>query len=44
MKEIDFYLISGLMVGTEFVHLDGEDGFSNGIVIDLFVVRIMFLW
>jgi hypothetical protein len=41
---IDLYLISGLMFGAEFVHLDGEDGIENGIVIDLFVLRIMFLW
>jgi hypothetical protein len=41
---IDFYLISGMMVGAEFVNLDDEEDFSKGIVIDLFVFRIMFLW
>jgi len=42
--EIDLYLISGCMLGAKFVHLDEYDGFSKGIVIDVFVVRIMFLW
>lgn len=41
---LDFYLISGLMFGAEFVQLDGEDGLEKGIVIDLFVLRIMLLW
>ncbi len=41
---IDFYLISGMMVGAEFVQLGDDDEFSKGIVIDLFVFRIMFLW
>jgi len=41
---VDFYLISGIMLGAEFVHLDGEDGLEKGFVVDLFVVRIMFLW
>jgi hypothetical protein len=41
--EISFYLISGLMFGLEYVPYE-EDGFSNGFVVDLFVVRIMFLW
>jgi hypothetical protein len=41
---IDFYLISGMMVGAEFVNLDDDEDFNKGIVIDLFVLRIMFLW
>jgi hypothetical protein len=41
---VDFYLISGMMIGAEFVHLDGEDDLYNGIVIDLLIFRIMFLW
>lgn len=41
---IDLYLISGMMLGAEFVYLDGDDGLEKGIVIDLFVLRIMFLW
>ena len=41
---VDFYLISGMMLGAEFVHLDGEDDLHKGIVVDLFVLRIMFLW
>ena len=41
---IDFYLITGLMAGFEYVEIDGEDDIEKGIVIDLFLVRIMFLW
>lgn len=41
---IQLYLISGMMVGAEFVHLDDDDGLEKGIVIDLFVLRIMILW
>jgi len=41
---IDFYLISRMMVGAEFVQLGDDDEFNKGIVIDLFVFRIMFLW
>ena len=40
---IDFYLISGMMLGFEYVPYQ-EDGFNHGIVIDIFVLRIMFLW
>lgn len=41
--EISFYFISGLMCGLEYVPYE-EDGYSGGVVLDLFVVRIMFLW
>ena len=41
MKEIDVYLISGLMLGIEFIP-EYED--MQGLVIDLLFVRVTFLW
>lgn len=41
---IDFYIISGMMLGIEFVELDGSEDIEKGIVIDIFLLRIMFLW
>jgi hypothetical protein len=41
MKEIDVYLISGLMFGIEYIpDYEGD----QGIVIDFLFVRVTFLW
>lgn len=41
--EIDLYFISGVMLGFEFVRYE-EDGFTKGIVLDLFIIRLLVLW
>ena len=42
MIELDLYLISGIMLGAEYVSMP-EEGYS-AVVIDIFVVRLMVLW
>jgi hypothetical protein len=41
MKEVDVYLISGLMLGIEYIpYYEGD----QGLVIDFLFVRVTFLW
>ena len=40
--EITAHLITGMMVGVEFV--SGEEEWQHCVVFDLFIVRIMFHW
>jgi hypothetical protein len=41
MMAIEFHLISGMMLGIEFISEMEE---CNALVIDLFVVRTMIFW
>jgi hypothetical protein len=40
--EVTTHLITGMMVGIESV--PGDEDWQNCLVIDLFIVRIMFHW
>ena len=40
--EITAHLITGMMVGIEIV--PGDEDWQNCLVLDLFIVRIMFHW
>ena len=42
IMEINAHLITGMMLGIEFVPGDGD--WQHCLVFDLFIVRIMFHW
>ena len=37
-------LINGLAVGLEFVPAIEEDGIDNTVILDLFIIRLLFQW
>ena len=42
IMEINAHLITGMMVGVEFVPGDGD--WQHCLVVDLLIVRLMFHW
>ena len=41
---VDFYLITGVSLGIEYVEEDEEEETPNAVILDLFILRIFLEW